>query len=120
MPTTGAAPAEGDAGLERDVGVDGDAGAAADVSVGTVGVDAHLKVGKALYTVPWRLIGQRLHARTAGDIVQIFADGQVVATHVRRLSGRSTDLDCRSHRRHDELRSRLPTLLHQHRPANLR
>ena len=60
-------------------------------SIGTVGVDAHLKVGKALYTVPWRLIGQRLHARTAGDIVQIFADGQVVATHVRRLSGRSTD-----------------------------
>ena len=42
--------------------------------------------------MPWRLIGQRLHARTAGDIVQVFAnDGQVVATHVRRLSGRSTD-----------------------------
>ena len=61
-------------------------------SIGTVGVDAHLKVGKALYSVPWRLIGQRLHARTAGDIVQVFAnDGQVVATHVRRLSGRSTD-----------------------------
>ena len=61
-------------------------------SIGTVGVDAHLKVGKALYSVPWRLIGQRLHARTTGDIVQVFAnDGQVVATHVRRLSGRSTD-----------------------------
>jgi len=60
-------------------------------SIGTVGVDAHLKVGKALYTVPWRLIGQRLHARSAGDIVQIFAEGEVVATHVRRLSGRSTD-----------------------------
>lgn len=60
-------------------------------SIGTVGVDTHLKVGKALYSVPWRLIGQRLHARTAGDIVQIFADNEVVATHVRRLSGRSTD-----------------------------
>jgi transposase len=60
-------------------------------SIGTVGVDTHLKVGKALYSVPWRLIGKRLHARTAGDIVQIFADGDVVATHVRRLSGRSTD-----------------------------
>src|SRR5271166_2737471 len=32
--------------------------------------------------LPWRLIGQRLHARTAGDIVQIFADNEVVATHV--------------------------------------
>ena len=60
-------------------------------SIGTVGVDAHLKVGKALYSVPWRLIGQRLHARTAGDVVQIFAGADVVATHVRRPSGRSTD-----------------------------
>jgi transposase len=60
-------------------------------SIGAVGVDTHLKVGKALYSVPWRLIGQRLHARTAGDVVQIFADGAVVATHVRRPSGRSTD-----------------------------
>ncbi len=60
-------------------------------SIGTVGVDAHLKVGKALYSVPWRLIGQRLHARTAGDVVQVFSDGNVVATHVRRLSGRATD-----------------------------
>jgi transposase len=60
-------------------------------SIGVVGVDAHLKIGKALYSVPWRLIGQRLHARTAGDIVQVFADGDVVATHVRRLSGRATD-----------------------------
>ena len=60
-------------------------------SIGTVGVDAHLKVGKALYSVPWRLIGDRLHARTAGDIVQIFAGADVVATHVRRPSGRSTD-----------------------------
>jgi hypothetical protein len=61
-------------------------------SIGTVGVDTHLKIGKALYSVPWRLIGQRLHARTAGDIVQVFADGnEVVATHVRRLSGRATD-----------------------------
>lgn len=60
-------------------------------SIGTVGVDAHLKVGAALYSVPWRLIGQRLHARTAGDVVQIFTGSQVVATHVRRPSGRSTD-----------------------------
>ena len=60
-------------------------------SIGTVGVDTHLKVGKALYSVPWRLIGQRLHARTAGDVVQIFVGADAVATHVRRPSGRSTD-----------------------------
>lgn len=62
-------------------------------SIGTVGVDAHLKVAKALYSVPWRLIGQRLHARTAGDVVQIFSGDAVVATHVRRPSGRSTDFN---------------------------
>ena len=60
-------------------------------SIGTVGVDAHLKVAKALYSVPWRLIGQRLHARSDGDVVQIFSGSDVVATHVRRRSGRSTD-----------------------------
>jgi transposase len=62
-------------------------------SIGTVGLDTHLKIGKALYSVPWRLIGQRLHARTCGDIVQIFRDQHVVATHVRHLSGRSTNLE---------------------------
>lgn len=49
-------------------------------SIGTVVVDPDLKVAKALYSVPWRLIGQRLHARTAGDVVQIFAGTDVVAT----------------------------------------
>jgi len=44
-------------------------------------------------TVPWRLIGQTLHARTSGDIVQIFRDQHVVATHVRRLSGRATNME---------------------------
>ncbi len=62
-------------------------------SIGTVGMDTHVKVGKALYSVPWRLIGQRVHARTAGDVVQIFVGADVVATHVRRPSGRSTDFD---------------------------
>ena len=62
-------------------------------STGVVGLDTHLKIGKALYSVPWRLIGQRLHARTCGDIVQIFYDQHVVATHVLHLSGRATNLE---------------------------
>jgi transposase len=61
-------------------------------STGKVGMDTHLKIGKALYSVPWRLIGQTLHARTCGDIVQIFRDQHVVATHVLHLSGRATNL----------------------------
>jgi hypothetical protein len=62
-------------------------------STGVVSSDTHIKIGKALYSVPWRLIGQRLHARTSGDIVQIFRDQHVVATHVLHMSGRSTNLE---------------------------
>jgi hypothetical protein len=49
-------------------------------SIGTVGIDAQLKAGKALYSVPWRLIGQRLHARTAGDVVLIFAGAEALSS----------------------------------------
>lgn len=53
----------------------------------------HVKAGKALYSVPWRLIGQQVTVRTAGDVVQIFHAGTVVATHVLHLSGRSTNFE---------------------------
>ncbi len=43
--------------------------------------------------MPCRLIGQRRHARTSGDIVQIFRDQNVVATHVLHLSRRATNLE---------------------------
>jgi hypothetical protein len=62
-------------------------------SAGKVGVDCHVKVGKALYSVPWRLIGQQVHARSAGNTVQIMHQGKVVATHARLLKGRATDYD---------------------------
>ena len=56
-------------------------------STGKVATDCHVKVGKALYSVPWRLMGQQVHARTCGDIVQIVHDGDVVATHVTHHGG---------------------------------
>lgn len=59
--------------------------------VGKVAPDCHVKAGKALYSVPWRLIGQQVLVRTGGDLVQIFHTEQVVATHVLHLSGRSTN-----------------------------
>jgi transposase len=62
-------------------------------STGKVSVDCHVKVGKALYSVPWRLIGQQVHARRCGDLVQIVHEGAVVATHVLRPSGRGTDFE---------------------------
>jgi hypothetical protein len=60
-------------------------------SIGRVAPDCHVKAGRALYSVPWRLIGQQVTVRTAGDIVQIFHAGTVVATHVLHLCGRSTN-----------------------------
>ena len=59
-------------------------------SAGKVGPDIHIKVGPALYSVPWRLIGQQVHARSTATMVQLVHEGAVVATHVRRERGRST------------------------------
>jgi len=62
-------------------------------STGKVGVDCHVKVGRALYSVPWRLLGQQVHARTAGNTVQILHQGTVVATHAQLPKGRATDYE---------------------------
>ena len=61
-------------------------------STGKVGPDIHVKVGKALYSVPWRLIGQRLDARETWTTVQMFHNGQLVTTHARAERGRRTDM----------------------------
>jgi transposase len=58
----------------------------------TVGPDIHVKVGKALYSVPWRLIGQKLDARATWNTVQLFHKGQLVATHARADTRKRTDL----------------------------
>jgi transposase len=62
-------------------------------TIGRVAPDCHVKSGKALYSVPWRLMGQHATVRTAGDMVQIFCNDTVVATHVLHLSGRSTNFE---------------------------
>jgi hypothetical protein len=38
-------------------------------------------------------MGQQVHARTCGDLVQIVHDGDVVATHVTHHGGRATDFE---------------------------
>jgi hypothetical protein len=62
-------------------------------TVGTVAPDCHVKSGRAFYSVPWRLLGQKVTVRTAGDVVQVFHHDAVVATHVLHLSGRSTNFE---------------------------
>lgn len=62
-------------------------------STGKVGPDCHVKVGRALYSVPWRLMGQQVDARAAGNTVQIVHLGSTVATHVQLPAGRATDYE---------------------------
>lgn len=56
-----------------------------------VGTDCHVKVGRALYSVPWRHIGTRADARSTDRTVEVFVDGSLVKTHVRIDRGRATD-----------------------------
>nr|WP_307237315.1 IS21 family transposase [Catenuloplanes indicus] len=57
-----------------------------------VGSDVHVKCGKALYSVPWRLIGQLVDIRATATMVQVFHHGELVKTHVRTDRGRATDV----------------------------
>jgi hypothetical protein len=61
-------------------------------SRGKVGPDIHVKVGKTLYSVPWKLIGKTLDARSTATMVQLFDGGELVKTHVRKAAGKQTDL----------------------------
>jgi hypothetical protein len=56
-----------------------------------VGPDCYAKAGKALYTIPWRFIGQRLDARDGDRTVEFYADGQVIKTWARIEKGKQTD-----------------------------
>jgi hypothetical protein len=60
-------------------------------STAKVGPDIHAKVGKTLYSIPWRYIGQRVDARSTQTTVQIFHNGQLIATHGRKPQGKQTD-----------------------------
>jgi hypothetical protein len=61
-------------------------------STAMVGPDIHAKVGKTIYSIPWRFMGQRLDARQTGTVVQFFHNGGLVAAHGRKPRGKQTDL----------------------------
>jgi transposase len=64
----------------------------AEWSTVTVHPDIHVKVGKTLYSIPWKHIGKTLHARVAGGRVQFFdTSGELVKTHLFKMSGRQRD-----------------------------
>ena len=56
-----------------------------------VGPDIHVKVGRAIYSVPWRLVGEQVDARLGARTVEIYLKGVVVKTHIRIEAGKQTD-----------------------------
>jgi hypothetical protein len=56
-----------------------------------VNVDVHVKVGGALYSVPWAHIGRTVDAREGAHTVQLYLDGTLIKTHPRIERGRQTD-----------------------------
>ena len=56
-----------------------------------VAPDAHVAVGRTLYSVPYRLIGKRLDVRATAAMVEFYLDGELVKTHVFAPRGRRTD-----------------------------
>jgi hypothetical protein len=46
-----------------------------------VAPDVHVKCGKALYSVPWKLIGQHVDIRATATMVQIFHHGELMKSN---------------------------------------
>ncbi len=56
-----------------------------------IGTDIHARVGKVLYSLPWRHIGKTADVRVTATTVQFFIGGQLVKTHPRKQAGKQTD-----------------------------
>lgn len=55
--------------------------------------DCHLRAAGALYSVPYRYVGQRLEVRVGARLVTIYDGETVVTTHVRQERGRATRVE---------------------------
>ncbi len=54
--------------------------------------DCCVKVGKTLYSVPWRHIGDTVDARATARTVTVYSRGELIKTHVAKEKGRQTDM----------------------------
>jgi hypothetical protein len=92
-PLDGAAPAAVFAGVERDAlrPLPGDPFVLATWAKAKIGPDIHARVGKVLYSVPWRHIGKTADVRVTDTMVQFFIGGCLVKTHPRKAWGKQTD-----------------------------
>ena len=71
-----------------------------------IGPDCYARAGKALYTVPWRYIGQHVDARAGDRTVEFYVDGAVVKTWARDRERQADRLE--------RLPAREGGLLHEH------
>lgn len=55
--------------------------------------DSHVAFDRRLYSVPWRLVGQKVWLRATPNDVTVYADDARVATHDRRGVGPRSTLD---------------------------
>jgi transposase len=55
----------------------------AEWKMATVNIDYHIEVDKHYYSVPFRLLREKLHVRLTAHTVEAFQKGERVATHVR-------------------------------------
>ncbi len=60
-------------------------------STAMVGPDIHIKVGRTLYSVPWKLIGGRVDVRSTATMVQVCHEGELVKTHAALEQGKRTE-----------------------------
>lgn len=56
-----------------------------------VGPDCHIRVGKTLYSVPWRFIGKHVDAKETERAVEVFVGTELVKTWARLPRGKQTD-----------------------------
>jgi hypothetical protein len=92
-PLDGAAPAAVFAAAEKDKLAPLPAGpfVLATWAKAKIGPDIHARVGKVLYSVPWRHIGKTADVRVTESMVQFVIGGDLVKTHPRKAGGKQTD-----------------------------
>ena len=92
-PLDGAAPAAVFAAVEKDAlrPLPADPFVLATWAKAKISPDIHARVGKVLYSVPWRHIGKTADVRVTDTMVQFFIGGDLVKTHPRKQWGKQTD-----------------------------
>ena len=78
-----------------------------------VHADAHIALDRRLYSVPWKLIGQRVWVKTTAATLVIYANDERVATHDRRGPGLRSTLDSHLPTQRADLRHRSRTFWEQ-------